>query len=143
MIAYTGLRRGAACGLRGTELDPGNATLTVCQEIVRLGWTTAVGTRESDAGERTIALDTGTVALPEAHRRRQRKARLAHGPSGSTPDCRCRRLLCSAQAMGRRQTGADPPCDGAVRPAAGRLGRRTARSPMLLAGQSHQPTGRA
>ena len=80
LVVFTGLRRGEACGLRWSDLDLDAATLTVNQQIVQLGWATQTGRPKSDAGERTIALDTDTVTLLGAHRRRQHKVRLAHGP---------------------------------------------------------------
>jgi integrase len=80
LVVFTGLRRGEACGLRWSDLDLDAATLSVNQQIVQLGWATQTGRPKSDAGERAIALDPDTVTLLGAHRRRQRKIRLAHGP---------------------------------------------------------------
>ncbi len=80
LVAFTGLRRGEACGLRWADLDLDAATLAVNQQIVQLGWDTEIGTPKTDTGTRVIALDRDTVILLGAHRRRQRKVQLAHGP---------------------------------------------------------------
>jgi integrase len=52
LVAYTGLRRGEACGLRWTDLDldgkSGRGTLTVAQQVTQLGWATQAG--QSDDG---------------------------------------------------------------------------------------------
>lgn len=80
LIAFTGLRRGEACGLRWVDRDLPAGTMAVREQIVQLGWQTTTGRPKSDAGERIVALDKATVAVLAAHRRLQQKARLAHGP---------------------------------------------------------------
>jgi integrase len=80
LVAFTGLRRGEACGLRWADVDLEGATMQIREQIVQLGWATHTGQPKSDAGERIIALDTATVAVLAAHRRRQMKQRLAQGP---------------------------------------------------------------
>ncbi|MEV8014985.1 tyrosine-type recombinase/integrase [Streptomyces sp. NPDC086554] len=80
LIAFTGLRRGEACGLRWADCDLEAAALQIRSQIVQLGWKVETGVPKSDAGERTIALDTATVAVLAAHRRRQMKQRIGKGP---------------------------------------------------------------
>jgi integrase len=79
LIAFTGLRRGEACGLRWSDLDLTRGTLTVAQQIVQLGWATEIGRPKSEAGDRTIALARETVTELKVHRTRQNRDRLAHG----------------------------------------------------------------
>jgi integrase len=80
LIAFTGLRRGEACGLRWVDLDLTASEMTVTQQIVQLGWETALTSPKSDAGERVVALDAATASRLKSHRARQGKQRLAHGP---------------------------------------------------------------
>jgi integrase len=58
LIAFRGLRRGEAGGLRRTDTDLRTAVATVRWQIVQLGWETSQGAPKSDAGERHVALDT-------------------------------------------------------------------------------------
>jgi integrase len=81
LIAHRGLRRGEACGVSWTDVDLDAARLTVRAQLVQVGWEVMEGAPKSDAGERTIALDAGTVAVLRTHRRRQLAARLAWGPA--------------------------------------------------------------
>jgi integrase len=80
LIAHRGLRRGESCGLAWTDVDLDAARLTVRQQIVQLGWDTYEDKPKSDASDREIALDSGTVAALRAHRRRQIPSRLQWGP---------------------------------------------------------------
>jgi integrase len=81
LIAHRGLRRGESCGLAWTDVDLDAARLTVRQQIVQLGWGTYEDKPKSDAGDREVALDAGTVAALRAHRRRQIASRLRWGPA--------------------------------------------------------------
>jgi integrase len=47
------------------------ALTTVRWQITQLGWKTVQGAPKSDAGDRTVALDAGTVADIRRHRREQ------------------------------------------------------------------------
>lgn len=73
LIATRGLRQGEGCGLRraDTDTDLSIALTTVRWQITQLGWRTVQGAPKSDAGDRTIALDTVTVADMRRHRREQ------------------------------------------------------------------------
>jgi integrase len=77
LIAYRGLRRGEAAGLEWEDVDLDSAALAVRRQRVQLGWEVIEEDPKSDAGERTIALDTGTVTALRAHRRAQLTERLA------------------------------------------------------------------
>ena len=52
--------------LADVDLEAGQ--LTVRRQLVQLGWEVYEDDPKSDAGSRTIALDTGTVAALRAHR---------------------------------------------------------------------------
>lgn len=63
LIAYRGLRRGEAVGLRWEDVDPDAGLLRVSQQVVQLGWATQIGESKSDNGARTVTLDVATVAV--------------------------------------------------------------------------------
>ncbi len=81
MIAHRGLRRGESCGLAWSDVDLNAGRLTVRQQIVQLGWDTYEDKPKSDAANREVALDAGTVVALRAHRRRQIASRLQWGPA--------------------------------------------------------------
>jgi len=62
LIAYRGLRRGEAVGLRWQDVDLEAGFIRISQQVVQLGWATAIGDPKSNSGERTISLDEGTIA---------------------------------------------------------------------------------
>jgi integrase len=63
LIAYRGLRRGEAVGLRWEDVDLDARSMQIAQQIVQLGWATEVGAPKTDSGARTVSLDQGTVAV--------------------------------------------------------------------------------
>jgi len=71
LIAFRGLRRGEACGLRRTDTDLAQALTNIRWQRTQVGWDTEEGVPESEAGERQVALDRQTVTAMRAHRRRQ------------------------------------------------------------------------
>jgi integrase len=71
LIAFRGLRRGEACGLRRCDLDLSRARLTVANQITQHGWTPVQKKPKSRAGDRVIALDDATIEILKAHLRRQ------------------------------------------------------------------------
>ena len=79
LVAFRGLRRGEAVGLRWTEVDLDQATLTVSRQILQLGANLETGEPKSESGERTIALDAATVDVLRLHRVRQLQERLQWG----------------------------------------------------------------
>ncbi|GAA5132467.1 tyrosine-type recombinase/integrase [Pseudonocardia adelaidensis] len=81
LIAHRGLRRGEACGVEWSDVDLTAGTVAVRRQLVQLGWEVAETRPKSEAGERTVALDAGTVAALQAHRKRQMEDRLAWGPA--------------------------------------------------------------
>lgn len=78
-IAHCGLRRGEACAVEWDDLDLDGGQLHITRQLVQLGWAVEETPPKSDAGERTIALDAGTVAALRTRRTQQRAERLAWG----------------------------------------------------------------
>ena len=79
LIAFRGLRRGEACGLRWSDLDLKKGVVTIRWQIVQLGGQSAQGRPKSDAGERHVSLDRATIQELKAHRARQSAEHLAAG----------------------------------------------------------------
>jgi integrase len=80
VVAFRGLRRGEIAGLPWTDTDldePG--TLTVRE--TRPDDEDDYDDTKSEAGERTIGLDKGTVAIVRLWRTRQKAEKLAAGPA--------------------------------------------------------------
>jgi len=77
LIAYRGLRRGEAVGVRWEDLDLDAGLLRVSQQVVQLGWATEIGEPKSDSGVRTVTLDEATVAVLRQWRRAQADERHA------------------------------------------------------------------
>jgi integrase len=73
------LRRGEAAGLRWVDVDLDERVVLISQQRITFGHPTTVGPPKTMAGRRTIALDTTTVRLLRAHRRRQDQERLEAG----------------------------------------------------------------
>jgi len=71
LFATRGLRRGEGCGLRRPDTDLDTALSTIRWQITQLGWDPVQGVPKSDAGERTVALDTDTVTDLATWRREQ------------------------------------------------------------------------
>jgi integrase len=67
LIAYRGPRRGEACGLHDDDINATRRELTVRSQRVQIGWEVEEGDPKTDAGERTIALDTDTLRVLHAH----------------------------------------------------------------------------
>ncbi len=79
VIAYRGLRRGEAVGLRWQDVDLTGRALHIAQQIVQLGWATEIGEPKTDSGVRTVSLDAATVEVLEAWRRNQDGERAGWG----------------------------------------------------------------
>ena len=75
LVTFRGLRRGEACGQRWADTNLRAGLLTVAKQLVVDGWAVYEDDPKTDAGARTIALDSETVAVLEAHRKRQRADR--------------------------------------------------------------------
>ncbi|MGH3782786.1 MAG: site-specific integrase [Pseudonocardiaceae bacterium] len=81
LVAYRGLRRGEAAGLEweDVDLDGATVTVTVRRQRVLIGWDVVENDPKSDAGERTVPLDAGTVVALRVQRRTQLAERMAWG----------------------------------------------------------------
>jgi len=75
LIAHSGLRRGEAVGLRDADAQLDRAELATTQQITATGGALQRKPPKSNAGNRVIALDTGTITVLRACR--------AHRPSTS------------------------------------------------------------
>ncbi|TYB40816.1 tyrosine-type recombinase/integrase [Actinomadura chibensis] len=78
LIAFRGLRRGEACGLRWADLDLSDGTATIRWQITQIGHETFQGKPKTEAGEATISLDSTTIKELRAHKARQNTERLAN-----------------------------------------------------------------
>jgi integrase len=79
LIAYRGLRRGEAVGLRWMNLDLEGRLLRVTQQVVQVGWATEIGEPKTDSGERAVTLDAGTAVVLDRWREAQASERAAWG----------------------------------------------------------------
>lgn len=75
LIAFRGLRRGEACGQRWTDTRLDAGLITVAKQLVVNGWEVYEDDPKTDAGARTIALDSDTVQALKRHRTQQDKDR--------------------------------------------------------------------
>ncbi|GAB2835572.1 site-specific integrase [Streptomyces daliensis] len=75
LVAFRGLRRGEACGQRWTDTRLDAALITVAKQLVVDGWEVYEDDPKTDAGARTIALDSDTVGTLRRHRAQQDKDR--------------------------------------------------------------------
>ncbi|MFF3733412.1 tyrosine recombinase XerC [Streptomyces sp. NPDC002476] len=71
LVAFRGLRRGEACGQRWTDTHLETGLLTVAKQLVVNGWEVYEDDPKTDAGARTIALDSDTVQALKRHRAQQ------------------------------------------------------------------------
>ena len=79
LAATTGMRRGEVLGLRWRDVDFEARRLAVRQTVTCVNYKVAFSTPKTARGRRLIAVDTGTVAALQAHRRRQDEERAALG----------------------------------------------------------------
>jgi integrase len=83
LIAYRGLRRGEAVGLRWEDLHLDAKYLRVAQQIVQLGWATEIDTPKTASGARTVSLDERTIAVLRSWRATQDLEAAAWGDAWS------------------------------------------------------------
>ena len=77
--ANTGMRRGEVLGLRWSDVDFDAARLSVHEAVLNVEYEVGIDSVKSDAGRRTIDLDSRTVAVLRSWRKTQREERLALG----------------------------------------------------------------
>jgi integrase len=83
VVAYCGLRRGEACGLRWEDIDFDSGTVMVGTQIVQVGWQALVKTDEAktEASEEWVRLAEAVTDPLKAWRRRQLEERVRWGPA--------------------------------------------------------------
>lgn len=79
LIAFTGLRRGEACGAEWADLDLDAGELTVRMNLVMVGSDVHEGTPKTDSSDAIVALDEGTVEVLRTYKKRQTEERLQWG----------------------------------------------------------------
>jgi integrase len=83
LIAWRGLRRGEACGLRRQDIDLDRGVLRISRSLTKAGGQITEGPAKTDSSERTVTLDGTTVRVLRDHLARQ-AAQRAHVGSGWT-----------------------------------------------------------
>ncbi|MEV3853104.1 tyrosine-type recombinase/integrase [Streptomyces sp. NPDC050095] len=73
LIAFRGLRRGEACGLRWMDVDLTGRSMSVATQLVQSGWAVHEAPPKTDSGLRLVALDGESVDSLGDHQRSQRK----------------------------------------------------------------------
>ena len=71
LIAFTGMRRGEALGLRWQDVDLENARLAVRRALVPIKGDVVVSEPKTAKGRRVVALDPGTIEVLKAQAARQ------------------------------------------------------------------------
>ncbi len=79
LVAFRGLRRGEVCGVRWTDTDLDRGTLAVAEQLSQIGWEVEADSPKSDAGDRVVSLDAGTVAVLRRWRLQQLEDRMHWG----------------------------------------------------------------
>jgi integrase len=80
LILHRGLRRGEAVGLSDADTDLDTGSIVIRQQITTVGYTPITKRVKSDAGDRTVILDSATLAIQKAYRARRATWQLASGP---------------------------------------------------------------
>ena len=81
VLAFAGLRRGEALGLKWTDVDVGAGTITICRQLLNQ-WDengAVFGVPKTESGVRVIELDSGTLGTLITHRLRQDEERANWG----------------------------------------------------------------
>lgn len=79
LLGHTGLRRGELAGLTWDDIDLTAGKISVTRARVSVGFEVLDSQTKSDAGQRVIKLDAGTVERLKAWRKRQLEERLTAG----------------------------------------------------------------
>jgi integrase len=81
VVAYCGLRRGEACGLRWEDIDFDTGTVMIGTQIVQVGWKAVIKTDEakSEASEEWVRLAAVVTDALRAWRKRQLEERVRWG----------------------------------------------------------------
>jgi integrase len=79
VLATTGIRRGEALGIRWTDLDLDAGQASIRQRLICVNHEVQFGSPKTAKGQRSVALDAGTVEALRSHRTRQLEVRLQIG----------------------------------------------------------------
>lgn len=79
LIAYTGLRRGEACGQRRSDTYLEAACIEVANQIVQYGWETGQSKPKTPSSEGLVTIDADTVLVLTAHLLQQDERKAALG----------------------------------------------------------------
>jgi integrase len=79
LIAFRGLRRGEACGLRWADTDLDAGEVTILTQLVQNGWDVEEDSPKTDSSDAAVALDRATVTVLRTWWRAQLAERLAWG----------------------------------------------------------------
>lgn len=82
-----GFRRGELAGLADGDIDLDNGIITVNVALLQVGGKLVWGRPKSQAGERIVDLDAGTIAAGRTHRARRNRERLVAGPAWQESGC--------------------------------------------------------
>lgn len=86
LLATTGMRRGEALGLRWADLELDAGQASIRQTVIAVDHKVLFGSPKTAKGQRSVALDAGTVAKLRAHRARQLSERLMMGSGWTDHD---------------------------------------------------------
>jgi integrase len=82
VVAYCGLRRGEACGLRWEDVDFDTSTVMIGQQIVQVGYKARVTEdAKTDASEEWVSLSGAVTSALKTWRKRQLEERVKWGPA--------------------------------------------------------------
>jgi integrase len=79
LAATSGLRRGEVLGLRWCDIDFERQQLQVVQALIEVDHKIHLGPPKTEHSRRLIAIDTGTLAVLEAHRKRRERMMRSRG----------------------------------------------------------------
>jgi integrase len=79
LLATTGMRRGEALGIRWTDLDLDAGQASIRQTLICVNHEVQFGSPKTAKGQRSVALDAGTVEALRSHRTRPLEVRLQIG----------------------------------------------------------------
>ncbi|MFG2045327.1 tyrosine-type recombinase/integrase [Dactylosporangium sp. NPDC048998] len=81
LILHRGLRRGEAAGLRNADVDLDSGLLVISEQVTTLRYQRIRKKVKSHAGDRTIPLDTASLAALRAYHARRARWQLVNGPA--------------------------------------------------------------
>jgi len=80
LAANTGMRRGEVLGLRWSDVDLEAGRISIRQALISVEYKMQMSDTKTGGSERTVDIDSRTIAILRAHRKRQIEEHLAIGP---------------------------------------------------------------